>query len=381
MPSKIHPAEPKTSQDLNTSAVSPMTALSYGMAGHAGTAFVDAGVSALASGYQQRQQRKLMREQYELQRKATRDQMVDERESYIKAGLNPNLLANGGFTPIQPSVPSPAQQTVSGKNLDTKQLSEQSILANTLLEQKASVENLEAQTQGQKLKNEEQEIINDRLTDEDNAADMNMREYVRESLSELPDGEFKRKLQERLDNPEIRFTAGSMRGNQHFIELLRSKSQYGAEEFENLVTRQVAQMMYNSDDVLAAKASLPYAEIKLLNAQIHEISSLIGKYASEIDLNAANTDVAKQQVKRMAQDIAMTAYELESRQLNDSRYLAKHGRGSDLALNMLGNALELGGDIAKVYLGARAFRGGSAALPKTPDYGSNTFDLEKCQKP
>lgn len=365
--SKVSTPEPNIWQSVNDSRSNPLSEMAYGLAGHAGTSFIDAGVSALLSGREQKRQRSLFEFQLNKQREMTRNQMADERASYEKAGLSPALLANGGFSPVQASTPSPAMQSVSGKGVKSTQLAEQKMLGNTLLEQKASIANLEAQTEGQKLKNDEQEIINDRLEDEDKSSDTNFREYLRETLPDLPDGPFKTKLQERLDNPEIRFTAGTVKNMNDFTAFLRSHSSYDVEQFANAVEKEAYKVMLQVPDVINAKAVMPYAQFKLVDAQIREISSIIAKYASEIKLNKSQVDVNKQVVQKLGKELALMDYELQSKKLSDSRYLIKHGEWGDLMTNVALNGFELGADVAKVLAQAYGYSKFMAPL-----YGSKT---------
>lgn len=385
MPPKTLSAEPAIAKDVQTESTSPLKSLAYGVTGYSLAGVADSALSLLASRSEQKAQARLMRKQLELQSEQTKRQMSDERESYLRAGLSPALLAEGGFNPVAVDSPSPAMQNVSGKNPDSKALAENKILDNSLLEQKATIENIEAQTRGQNLKNDEQEIINDRMEDEDSSSDANFREYLREILPDLPkDSPFRKKMQERLDNPEIRFTSGSVSANADFVEFLRSRSALTGEKFENEVRNEVAQKMLNSEDVLSAKAVMPYIEFKRVNAQINEISEVIAKYASEIRLNDENTLVARQLRKKMAQEVALLAYELESKQLSDSRYLLKHGRGSDLAVNIGINGLEFAGDVAKVFIGAKGLAGasrfGSSTAQRSFDKLPKVSDISRGQK-
>lgn len=355
----------------SSSGFSPARSLAYGLAGHGGAAAIDAGVSMLMSGYEQRQQRRLMRQQFKLQREMTKNQMSDMRESYERAGLSPALLANGGFSPAQVDAPSPAMQNVSGKNPDTTAIAQQKVLEATLAEQNASVQNLEAQTVGQKLKNEEQDIVNDRLRDEDESADANMREFLRETIGDLPeDNPFRQKMQERLDNPEMRFTAGSVKNNLQFTEFLRSHSSYDAEQFGNAVEKEVNKRILNSDEVLGAKAAMSYAQFRQVEASVAELSALVGKYAYECKLMETQGNLNVQATRKLGKEMAFLDYELQSKQLSDGRYLFKTGNFGDLGTHILFSGAEFAGDLAKVFVGAKAFKSGAAMIP--PSYGSST---------
>ena len=355
----------------SSGSFSPARSMAYGLAGHGAAAAIDAGVSMLLSGYEQRQQERLMKQQFKLQREMTKSQMSDMRESYERAGLSPTLLANGGFSPAHVDAPSPAMQNVSGKNPDTTAIAQQKVLEATLAEQNASVQNLQAQTEGQKLKNEEQDIVNDRLRDEDESSDANMREFLRETIGDLPtDNPFRQKMQERLDNPEIRFTSGSVKNNLQFTEFLRSHSSYNAEQFSNAVEEEVSKMILNSPDVLGAKASMPYAQFKQVEASIHELSALIGKYSAECKLMKTQGDLNVQATRKLGKEMALMDYELQSKKLSDGRYLFKTGNFGDLGTHILFSGAEFAGDVAKVFIGAKAFKSGAPMIP--PSYGSST---------
>lgn len=368
--SMIHglPAGVSTS---SSSSFSPARAMAYGLAGHGAAAAIDAGVSMLASRYEQRQQKRLMQQQYRLQREMTKTQMSDMRESYQRAGLSPALLANGGFSPAQVDTPAPAMQNVSGKHVDTTAVAQQKVLEATLAEQSANVRNIEAQTKGQELKNVEQDIVNDRLVDEDESADMNMREFLRETIGDLPeDNPFRQKMQERLDNPDVKFTAGSLKNNLQFTEFLRSHSSYNAEQFSNAVEEEVNKMILNSPDVLGAKASMPYAQFKQVEASVKELSALVGKYAYECKLMETQGNLNVQATRKLGKEMALLDYELQSRKLSDGRYLFKSGNFGDLGTHILFSGAELAGDLAKVFVGAKAFKTGASMIP--PSYGSPT---------
>lgn len=353
------------------SGFSPLKSLAYGATGHGVAAAIDAGVSLLMSKYQQRQQKRLMEQQFRLQREMTKNQMSDMRESYERAGLSPALLANGGFSPAQVDVPSPALQNVSGKNVDSTAFAQQKVLEATLAEQNASVQNLQAQTEGQKLKNEEQDIINDRLRDEDESADVNMREFLRETIGDLPENNpFRLKMQERIDNPDMRFTSGSTKNNIQFTEFLRSHSSYNAEQFSNAVEEEVNKLILNSPDVLAAKASMSYAQFQQVNASVRELSALVGKYAYECKLMQTQGNLNVQATRKLGKEMALLDYELQSKKLSDSRYLFKTGNFGDLGTHILFSGAEFAGDLAKVFIGARTLKGGSTVVP--PSYGSST---------
>lgn len=362
------PAGVSTSSD----SFSPVRSMAYGATGQGVSAGIDAGVSLLLSGYQQRQQERLMKQKFKLQREMTKTQMSDMRESYERAGLSPALLANGGFSPAQVDVPAPAMQNVSGKNLDTTSIAQQKVLEATLAEQSASVKNLEAQTKGQELKNEEQDIVNDRLRDEDESADANMREFLRETIEDLPvDSPFRQKMQERLDNPEIRFTAGSVKNNLQFTDFLRSHSSYNAEQFSNAVEEEVSKMILGSPEILGAKAAMPYAQFRQVEASVHELSALVGKYAYECKLMETQGNLNVQATRKLGKEMALLDYELQSKKLSDGRYLFKTGNFGDLGTHILFSGAEFAGDLAKVFIGAKAFKSG-APLVTPPVYGSPT---------
>lgn len=356
----------------SSGSFSPARSMAYGLEGHGASAAIDAGVSMLMSNYEQRKQKRLAEQQFKLQREMTKTQMSDMRESYERAGLSPTLLANGGFSPAHVDTPAPAMQNVSGKNPDTTSIAQQKVLEATLAEQNASVQNLEAQTEGQKLKNEEQDIVNDRLRDEDESSDTNMREFVRETIQDLPeDNPFRQKMQERLDNPEIKFTSGSLKNNLQFTEFLRSHSSYDAEQFSNAVEKEVSQMMLNSPEILGAKASMPYAQFRQVEASINELSALVGKYAYECKLMKTQGYLNVQATRKLGKEMALLDYELQSKKLSDGRYLFKTGNFGDLGTHILFSGAEFAGDLAKVFIGAKAFRSGAPVLT-SPSYGSPT---------
>ena len=58
-------------------------------------------------------------------------------------------------------------------------------------------------------------------------------------------------------------------------------------------------------------------------------------------------------------------YELQSKKLSDGRYLFKTGNFGDLGTHILFSGAEFAGDVAKVFIGARA-------LKSAPIYGSET---------
>lgn len=354
-----------------SSQSSPLKELAYGVARYGASSAIDAGVSALLSSVQYNRQKRLMEHQMRMQREATQNQMLDERKAYEKAGLSPALLAQGGFSPVQVSAPEPAKQQVSGKNIDATTLGTQQIMQGTLAEQKASIENLNAQTAGQNLKNEEQDIINDRLRDEDESADVNMREFLRETISDLPeDSVFRKKMQERLDNPEIRFTSGSVNNNLQFTEFLRSNSALDAEQFGNAVEKEVNQMILNSPEILGAKASMPYAQFRQVEASVRELSALVGKYGYECKLMQTQGNLNVQATRKFGKEMALLDYELQSKKLSDGRYLFKTGRFGDLGTHILFSGADFAADLVKVFVGAKALKGGSPMPP--PSYGSQT---------
>lgn len=385
--------EPKVSDSVNTAGSTAMHALAYGLGGHVGAGLADAGLSLFASGYQQRQQRKLMREQFLMQREMTKGQMVDEREAYLRAGLSPALLAEGGFSPAQVDVPSPAIQNVSGKTPDTTALAQQKVLNNSLLEQKATIANIEEQTKGQKLKNDEQEIINNRLTDEDISADRNIRVYLEDALASLPEKSHTRELiEEKLNDSDYRFTAGSMKGAVDFVDLLRSNSNYSKEARYNSLYAEVYSRMRNSENVVNSLAVMPYYDVRKADAYVREVASVITRNLSEVDLNKSQQDVNKQLVRKMAKELALLQYELESRQLSDSRYLIKHARGADLVTNVTINGIEFGADVIRGLLGGavagRVMRGSrmlsstaSESINNLPKVGARRANLSEHLSP
>lgn len=385
--------EPKVSDDVNTAGSSAMHALAYGLGGHTGTGLADAGISLFASRYQQRQQRNLMREQFRMQREMTKNQMADEREAYLRAGLSPALLAEGGFSPAQVHAPSPAIQNVSGKNPDSTALSQQKVLNNSLLEQKATIQNIEAQTKGQELKNDEQKIINDRLTDEDISADRNIRVYLEDAVASLPENSHTRELiEEKLNDSDYRFTAGSMKGTTDFVELLRNNSNYSKEARYNSLYAEVYSRMRNSENIVNSLAVMPYYDVRKADAYIREVASVITRNLSDVDLNKSQQIVNQQLVNKMAKELALLQYELESKQLSDSRYLIKHARGADLATNVTINGIEFGADVLRALLGGavagRVMRGGRALSPtasesinKLPKVGARRANLSENLSP
>lgn len=359
--SKSGSPEPKISDGVNTSSVSPMHALAYGLGGHFGSGLADSALSIMTSRYEQKQQRKLMQQQMNLQREMTRNQMADERESYLRAGLSPALLAEGGFSPAQVDTPAPAMQNISGKNPDTTARSQQAVLNNSLLEQKATIENIEEQTAGQKLKNDEQEIVNERLRDEDEVADTNIRLYMQNIINALPEGsELREHLENKYSNSDWRFTQGSIRASQQFVELLHSDTNMSVARRKNELDGLVYQYMRNDPSVVSALVHMPEYEVAKVNAYIKEVSSVVSRNLSEVALNTSQGEVNQAVIEKIAGELRAIGYNIESAQLGDSRYLLKHGRGADLAANVFMNGLDFSADVMKMYLGGRGFASGRA---------------------
>lgn len=368
-------------QNQQAQPISPTSALAYGLAGHAGTAGIDALATGVMSELSFRNQRRLMRQQYALEREKTKNLMSDERESYIKAGLNPNLLAEGGFSAPTVSASQPAQQNISGKGVDTLGVAQQKVLANTLEEQSVEIE-------GKRLENAEQKIINDRLEDEDKTNDFNTRAYMEMIIDELPeDSPLRISMQNRLDAGDVKFTAGSIKAINDFTRLVRNSSSMNREVFENRLQSEVVQYMLAMDDVKASMAIMPRKELEKANAYIQQVASAIAKNYADARLAGSEIDVNRQVIKKMQADIKVMAKQQEMAELQDSRYLVKTGRWHDFATNVFFNGIEFvahtGESLGQGLAGGYGFSKGASVAKGagiSPALSRNPITAEKASK-
>lgn len=370
--------ETSTSQ-IETGSSSPLSSLAYGLAGHAGAAGVDALASGVMSALAYGRQKKLMNKEYELQRKATKNLMSDERESYINAGLNPNLLAKGGFSAPQISAPTPAQQNVSGKGLDTLGLAQQKVLANTLEEQKVEIE-------GKRLENEAQKIENDRLKDEDETADMNARHMMENLLSVLPeDSDIYNAVLTRLEDDTRRFTPGTFKALDAMADTIRNSSSVSADAIHSKLDAQIYTMMLHDEETKKAIADAPKRERGKYYAYLNEVSSVISRNLADAALSGSQIDLNEQMKRKIANDIAIMNKEFEMRELQDSRWLIKQGRWHDFATNVLFNGFEFvghtGESLAQGFAGGYGFsKGAAVAKGASPALSRNPVSAQSSAK-
>lgn len=274
--------------------------------------FLKYGFDALNRWHEERQQRKMMREQFRLNEESQRRMMANMAESYKRAGLSTGLLSEGSFSPAQVSVPSVPEKHTLPRDVSMLDapaaLQMQSNLESQAVERgvaNAEKERIDAET-------EHQRIINARERDKDMTLDQNLRiELVDQiqGLRDVGDDELADALQTRLDENRF-FTSGSADALQYMQDMATARNDYERQFSANKLANLVCEMMFRTPDVTAAMAVLPFEQVQSLRAEQNEARARIANlyaqipvYATQASLNKADIDKIQTEINRIIQDM------------------------------------------------------------------------------
>ena len=270
------------------------------------------GFDALNRWHEERQQRKIMREQFRLNEESQRRMMTNMAESYKRAGLSTGLLSEGSFSPAQVSVPSVPEKSTKTRGVSLTEAPAALQLQSALESQAADRSVMEAQKRNIDAETEHQQIVNARERDKDETLDMDIRIEMQDQIDGLRDvGEDKLAdaLQARLDDGRI-FTTGSAEALGYMQDMATARNDYERQFTANKLANLVTETIFNSPDVVAAMAVLPYEQVQSLRAeqnraraQIAQLYASIPLMKSEAALNAENVEKLKADINKIFQDM------------------------------------------------------------------------------
>lgn len=305
------PSSPVSSKSFKESlkdiAVSSVGSLADG--------FIKYGFDALNRWHEERQQRKMMREQFRLNEESQRRMMANMLESYKRAGLSTGLLSEGSFSPAQVSVPAVPEKHTRPRDVSMLDAPAALQIQSNLESQAAERGVANAEKERIDAEAEHQRIINARERDKDLSLDQNLRIELSDQiqgLRDVGDDELADALQTRLDENRI-FTAGSADALKYMQDMAAARNDYERQFNANKLANLVCDMMFNTPDVTAAMAVLPYEQVQSLRAEQNEARARIANlyaqipvYASQATLNKADVDKINTDIQRIMQDMDLS---------------------------------------------------------------------------
>lgn len=348
---------PFTQRVEGPEGANPLTNLAYGVAhGAAGTA-IQGGVNYLLAEHAYKRQKQLMREEFRLNEKAQKDLMRNMRESYEAAGLNPALLHAGGYSAPQVSGASAPSPSVGSANVPVNAKSQGDLLGGALAEQASDVSlkqaqaaNIAAETEGIKLQNENMQAAND-------SVDLSIRPLLQQIATqarENGDDETADRIEMNLNDPNFTYNVGSVEGVKEFNDMLLQNSEVNRKQIADEIESKLNVMMMQSEDIMAAKAALPYAQFKQVESHIQQMNAHAAELMSQVGLNGVLA-------KKLGVEIQGQLEAIESEILSSKHKLWNKGRYGDFGLSVVGDLWSALGNIASFGVAGMAIKGISRA--------------------
>lgn len=330
---KLDTAAPMSSKVESPQGANPLANLAYGSAyGAIGTA-LQGGVNYLLAEHSFKRQKDLMREEFRLNEKAQKDLMRNMRESYEAAGLNPALLHEGGYSAPQVSGASAPTPSVGSPNIPSNAKSQADLLGGALAEQASDVSlkqaqaaNVAAETEGIKLQNENMQAAND-------SVDISIRPLLRQiaqQARENGDDETADRIEMNLNDPAFSYNVGSIEGVKEFNEMLLQNSEVDRKQIADEIESKLNVMMMSSEEIMAAKAAMPYAQFKQVEAHIKQMNAHASELMSQVGLNSV-------MAQKLGVEIQADLEAIESEILANKHKLWNKGRYGDFGLSVLGD--------------------------------------------
>lgn len=334
--------------------------------------FISYGFDALNRWHEERQQRKMMREQFRLNEESQRRMMSNMAESYKRAGLSTGLLSEGSFSPAQVSVPSVPEKNTKTLGVSLTEAPAALQMQSALESQAADRSVMEAEKNKIDAEAEHQRIINARMRDQDNTLDMNLRIELQDQIDGLRDvgaDDLADALQTRLDDDRI-FTAGSADALGYMQAMASARNDYERQFTANKLANLVTETMFSTPDVVAAMAALPFEQVQSLRAEQNRARAQIAQLYASIPLMKSEAALNAEQVEKLKADIDKIFQDMDISRKTNMRYALRTGDiGSVLtngSVDVWEVALELAtfGAYAK---GAKSvLRGGKSSLDELP---------------
>lgn len=289
--------------------------------------FISYGFDALNRRHEERQQRKMMREQFRLNEESQRRMMTNMAESYKRAGLSTGLLSEGSFSPAQVSVPSVPEKSTKTRGVSLTEAPAALQLQSALESQAADRSVMEAQKRNIDAETEHQQILNARMRDQDNTFDMNLRIDLQNQIDGLRDvgaDDLADALQTRLDDGRI-FTAGSADALGYMQDMASARNDYERQFTANKLANLVTETMFNSPDVVASMAVLPYEQVQSLRAEQNRARAQIAQLYASIPLMKSETALNAEQVEKLKVDIDKIFQDMDIAKKTNMRYALRSG--------------------------------------------------------
>lgn len=325
------PSSPVSSKGFKESlkdlAVSSVSSLADG--------FLKYGFDALNRWHEERQQRKMMREQFRLNEESQRRMMANMAESYKRAGLSTGLLSEGSFSPAQVSVPSVPEKHTRPRDVSMLDAPAALQMQSNLESQAAERGVANAEKERIDAEAEHQRILNARLRDEDETFNQDARMVLEEQiqgLRDIGDDELADNLQVRLDDGRF-FTRGSADAINFLLDYHQAQNDYERQFYANQVANAVAQMMFYSDDVKSAMAAMPFAQLKALDAEIKTASARIADLYADAALKSKQKGLTDAEVKKIQAEADAIIQDMDISKRTNLRYAMATGDKGSIVSN------------------------------------------------
>ena len=289
--------------------------------------FISYGFDALNRWHEERQQRKMMREQFRLNEESQRRMMTNMAESYKRAGLSTGLLSEGSFSPAQVSVPSVPEKNTKTRGVSLTEAPAALQMQSALESQAADRSVMEAEKNKIDAEAEHQRIINARMRDQDNTLDMNLRIELQDQIDGIRDvgaDDLADALQTRLDDDRI-FTAGAADALGYMQDMASARNDYERQFTANKLANLVTETMFNTSDVVAAMAVLPYEQVQSLRAEQNRARAQIAQLYASIPLMKSEAALNAQQVEKLKADIDKIFQDMDISRKTNMRYALRTG--------------------------------------------------------
>ena len=265
------------------------------------------------------------------------------------AGLNPALAfnGNGGFQAAPSSAPASPVAHVDAVNLDLVNAANQTKLAD------AQANLFDAQA-------EEQNIINERLGNEDLTNDLNLSNWLRKQVDSQDVPEHEKEFYRSLLDTTRGFNAGNLKALQGYFELNNEQINMVDNRVEKEFNIRWNQAKINHE-VPETLAKMPQREYEQLGAAIQQIYTNVLLLASDTALNSTRAAELESEISK---NIAIA----NSVTHGDFAQLVKDGDSSSMFWSMAKDVLETAlsftavGGVVKLAKGAKVLASGAKAV-------------------
>lgn len=246
-------------------------------------------------------------------------------EGLRKAGLNPALAAQGGYTPAPVQSAPKSVYSMPVTPID---------LANVKLA-KAQADNLDADTRAK-------DIENKRRTDEDITANAQFRAQLDYYLQHEPKDSDKYLAAQWLMAQDAEFSSGSIKGSAEALEL--------RQKFSEIPTKELA--MEFERQVIAAKlkGEVPEVLARLDKAQLAKLGSELAEIQTRVLALGVGMEKDKADIQRIVAETANILEDTDLKHYSDFTKLVANGEGVAAAAKFLDNS-------AAAILGGLTFGG------------------------